>query len=416
MPTSVHSESSVPPPSPLCTGFASCTRRAAVGTLAAVIVGGTVPGCGRRRTSSAPPTREVVVYCSADAPVAQGVFDAFTLNTGIRVKPVYDTEATKTTGLVNRLLAEHQQGRAGPGACDVWWSSEPLGTIRLSRAGALEFYHSPASGTMARGWPIGLRGQAGDWYGFARRLRVVIYNTKHVAAEELPRFIRELGAEKWRGRVGMARPQFGTTRGHMAAIHSLDDGNALRTWLTRMKANDLRLFDGNASVARAAGSGEIWLGLTDSDDAINAMRNGWPVDFVPVGDVPVEPWAIRQPMTAVTTDNERGAAYPESPMQPPSTVALVKGGANAAEARALIDFLISDLAEKLLWESDFHALPTRPDRTVPGAEQNLGAWSRTAAARLPGLPRNLAHSDLDYERVAEHVDGAMKVCDEILGR
>ena len=113
---------------------------------------------------------------------------------------------------------------------------------------------------MGGAWPRGLRGKDGDWYGFARRLRVVIYNTKHVKEEEAPRFLRDLAAEKWKGRVGMARPEFGTTRGHMAAIHSLDDGKSLRTWLTKMKANDVRLFDGNASVARAVGRGEVWLG------------------------------------------------------------------------------------------------------------------------------------------------------------
>ena len=62
------------------------------------------------------------------------------------------------------------------------------------------------------------------------------------------------------------------------------------------------------------------------------MSNGWPVDFVPVGDVCEEMWSIRAGDTCAVKGDEL-APYPETPMQPPSTVGLVKGGANGSEAQ-----------------------------------------------------------------------------------
>lgn len=380
----------------------------------AVIAAAGATGCDKKSSSAAGESsgdasdgraaREVIVYCSADAPVAKPVFEAFEKASGIRVRAVFDTEATKTTGLVNRLLGEHERGRAG---CDAWWSSEALGTIRLARAGVLEKYTSAAAeASFEGGWPASLRASDGTWYGFARRLRVVAFNTKVVKAEDAPRFIRDLARPEWKGRVAMARPAFGTTRGHMAAIHSLDDGTSLRAWLAAMKANDLRLYDGNASVVRAVGSGEVWLGLTDSDDAINGRANGWPVDFVAVGDVPVETWSIR---ALVASDSP----YPETPMQPPSTVGVVAGAVNRAEAQALVDFLLSPEAERLICESEFHALPTRPGPASPALTD---AWRSLAVDRRPALPNNLGASELDAERVADHVEPAMKVCEDVLGK
>ena len=81
-----------------------------------------------------------------------------------------------------------------------------------------------------------------------------------------------------------------------------------------------------------------------------------------------------------------------------------------------MDFLLSDEAGKLLSASEFHALPTRPEPGAGVADGDKGVWSGAASRRMPGLPRSVASSELDYERVADHVEGAMGVCGEVLGR
>lgn len=347
------------------------------------------------------PRPEVVVYCSADAPIAQPVFDAFEQRSGIRVRAVYDTEATKTTGLVMRLLAEHQ---AGTHTADVWWSSEPFGSVRLGRAGALEKHTSLTAeqefaAAEPRGWPASLRAADGTWYGFARRVRVLAYNTKLVEAADVPRELAGLTDPKFKGRIAMARPEFGTTRGHMAALHSLGE-EAFRNWLEGVAANGLRLFDGNAAVVRAVASGESWLGLTDSDDALIAQSNGWPVGYIIISSVPNQTWSRRAPIG----DAE---LFPEGAMQIPSTVGLVSGAPHRLEAEKLINFLLSRQAERLLAEGEGHTLPTpRPDERAD-----------PLTAPVPASPleaQRLRVSELDIERCADHIEPAMRLCDQVL--
>ncbi|MBU0616198.1 MAG: iron transporter, partial [Planctomycetes bacterium] len=61
---------------------------------------------------------EVVVYTALDRQFSEPILADFTAQTGIKVRPVYDTESTKTVGLVNRIRAEKVRPR-----CDVFWNN-----------------------------------------------------------------------------------------------------------------------------------------------------------------------------------------------------------------------------------------------------------------------------------------------------
>ncbi len=52
----------------------------------------------------------------------------------------YDVEASKTTGLVNKLIAEKENPIA-----DVFWNGEFSQTIRLKEEGILQPYVSPSA-------------------------------------------------------------------------------------------------------------------------------------------------------------------------------------------------------------------------------------------------------------------------------
>ena len=85
--------------------------------------------------------REVVVYTSVDQVFAEPVFRAFEEKTGIAVRPVFDTEETKSTGVLNRLLAEAAHPQA-----DVFWSGDPVRPFLLAKRALLSFWraHVPA--------------------------------------------------------------------------------------------------------------------------------------------------------------------------------------------------------------------------------------------------------------------------------
>ena len=68
-------------------------------------------GCKSNQRAS---QQEIVVYTSLDQVFSQPILDELEKQTGIKVKAVYDSEATKTTGLVNRLIAEKDAPQADP--------------------------------------------------------------------------------------------------------------------------------------------------------------------------------------------------------------------------------------------------------------------------------------------------------------
>ena len=92
-------------------------------------------GCSKEQPAA---QQEVVVYTSLDKVFSQPILEGFERKTGIKVKAVYDSEATKTTGLVNRLIAEKDSPRA-----DAFWNSETGRTIVLKQKGVLAPYKSP---------------------------------------------------------------------------------------------------------------------------------------------------------------------------------------------------------------------------------------------------------------------------------
>lgn len=324
-------------------------------------------GCSRTQEA----TNEVVVYSSVDSELLDKIVGAFEQETGVHVLLVGDNEAVKTTGLVQRVLAEKARPQA-----DVWWSSEPFGTIRLAREGALERYTSAsAEASIEGGWPAGLHGA--DWYAFALRFRVLGYAGERVATP--PRSLGELTQGQWRSRVGMARPQFGTTRGHMGLLLDVWGPDVFRSWLEAMRDNGLRLYDGNASAVRGVRQGEIDLCLTDTDDVWSAQRNAWKIDA-----------AYEAPSSA--------SPYPSTgPIAMPNTIALVRGGPRPDRGKQFIDFVLSERVARMMAESDSHNVPVFPSLRTEFARWAPADWK-----------------PIDFEVVEAKTSEAIAICEDVL--
>ena len=74
--------------------------------------------------------QQVVIYAAQDQVYAEPILREFEKETGIKVKAVYDSEAVKTVGLANRLLAERSHPQ-----CDVFWGNEEMRTRQLVAQG-----------------------------------------------------------------------------------------------------------------------------------------------------------------------------------------------------------------------------------------------------------------------------------------
>ena len=328
--------------------FASCiTLRLTVlaGMLSAI-------GCGS----------SVVVYTAQDSEFAEPVFADFTRATQLKPSTKFDVESTKTVGLVNEIIAEAQQPR-----CDVFWNNEILNTLRLEKLGLLEAYRSPAAEAFDAQW----KSPDGTWTGFAARARILLVNKNLAGGDDKPKSIEDLAAAKWRGKIGIAKPLFGTTATQVACLFSLWGDEKAKDYFRRLKANDPQILGGNKRVAEAVSAGQLAFGMTDTDDAMVEVEQGMPVEIV----------------------------YPDQQADGigtlfiPNTVMMIKGCPHPELAKRMIDFLLSPAVEKSLAECASSQIPLNP---------NVEAKLRVET------PKTVKPMRVDFQAAAEKWDDAAR--------
>jgi len=275
----------------------------------------------------------VVAYCSQDPDFAERVFADFRAETGLTVAPKFDTEANKSVGILAELQAEAGRPRA-----DVHWGNEILGTICAARAGLYEPYESPS----ATDHPDWSKARDRTWQAFAERARVLIVNTNLVPEADRPKSLLDLTDPKWKGKVAMAKPQFGTTATHAACLFEVLGPDAARAYYRALQANDVQIFPGNKQSARGVADGQFAVGMTDTDDAVIELNAGMPVAIV-------FPDATGHP------------AHPRmGTLYIPNTLALVKGAPNPAGGKKLIDYLLRPETEVKLAQGGGYQFPVHP--------------------------------------------------------
>jgi iron(III) transport system substrate-binding protein len=311
-----------------------------------------------------PAENEVVVYAALDREFSEPILKQFEQQTGIAVRAKYDVESTKTVGLVTRIIEERER----PG-CDVFWNNEILHTLRLDQLGLLSAYQS----SRAEQFPASYRSAQGLWYGMAARARVLLVNREQVAEGERPQSLADLTDPRWRDRVGIAKPLFGTTATHAAVLFATWGDARAQEFFRRMKGN-VRILSGNKQVAIAVGHGQLAFGLTDTDDAIIEVEQGRPVDIV-------------------FPDQQPGAL---GTLLIPNTVALVRGGPHARQAERLLEFLLTPAVEEQLAQGRSSQIPL---------QKSVSATARVLANR------SVKWMEVDFAAAAtawEHAAGFLR--------
>ncbi|MEZ5941311.1 MAG: extracellular solute-binding protein [Planctomycetaceae bacterium] len=293
--------------------------------------------------SGCPQTSEdaLVVYCSHDAVYAQELLDQFTEETGIPVAVKFDTEATKSLGLVNLLVSEKENPR-----CDVFWNNEVLGTVKLQQEGVL----SPYKGAGFERIPEQFKDPEGYWTGFAARLRVYIVNTDKMEAspdEITSRLEGDLS------RMAIAKPIYGTTLTHYSLLWHLWGKEKLIAWHEDNLTRHVNIVNGNGQVKDLVAAGVCDLGWTDTDDYFSALDAGSPVDVQPIR---VEGHTISIP----------------------NSVAIIRESKHQEAAQRFVDFLLSEQTELKLSQSASRQIPlgTVDESQLPEETRQLREWAR----------------------------------------
>ncbi len=262
----------------------------------------------------------LVIYCAHDSVFSEKILKQFEQQTGIKVEPRFDTEATKSLGLTNLIIREKDHPQ-----CDVFWNNQALGTAVLKDQGLLESYQGPGYDRI----PAAFKDPDGCWTGFAARLRVYIANTESYS---LTYENVETTLAGQLNQVAIAKPLYGTTLSHFAILCDAWGLDRLQEWYHSLQERGIQVTSGNSSVKNLVASGACILGFTDTDDYFVAVDAGQPVSALPV-------------------------LVEEKALLIPNSVAIIKGTKRRKQAEALVDYLLSAEVELELSQSQSRQIP-----------------------------------------------------------
>jgi iron(III) transport system substrate-binding protein len=174
----------------------------------------------------------------------------------------------------------------------------------------------------------------------------------------------------------MADPRFGSTSFHVAALYALAGDEKMDEFFRRLKANDVRIVDGNSVVRDLVARGDLKVGLTDTDDVNVAIEDGQPVNMV--------------------LPDKDGLGVPVMP----NMVSLIANAPHPEEGRRLIDYLLSPEVERQLAQSEAVQIPLHEG--VPGPRN------------IPPI-NSFKPMTLDYAKAASRVEEVTNRLAMILG-
>lgn len=275
--------------------------------------------------------KSVTIYVSEDQVFSQPLLKDFEKETGVRVDAIYDTEESKSTGVMNRLIAQKSNPQA-----DVYWANEPIRAEVLRQKGILSPYQSPN----AKGIPSIFQEKNHYWTGFSARIRVLVVNK---SIKDEPTSILDYTNPKFKGESVIANPLFGTTTAHISALFSVWGKEKTEKFLKQLKENKTAISTGNGESADFVADNSYAFSLVDSDDAISRLRQGREIKIV----YPDQ------------KDGEVGVFVV------PNAVMMIKNAPHPKMAKKLIDYLLSKKSEEKLAFADCAQIPLHHGVAMP---------------------------------------------------
>jgi len=192
---------------------------------ASVLAVGACGGSGSSHgaAGSPAPGTTITLYSAQHAQLTSALVAAFTKQTGIKVRVDQNDEDVLTAQL-------QQEGSHTP--ADVFYTENSNWLQQLSDAGLLAKVDAP---TLASVPKVDVA-QDGTWVGVSARVSVVVYNTKALTADDVPKSILDLADPRWKGKLELspAETDFWPLVSSVAKARGND---AALAWLRGIKAN-----------------------------------------------------------------------------------------------------------------------------------------------------------------------------------
>lgn len=191
----------------------------------------------------------LVIYSGRSEDLVGPILEGFSRTTGIAVEVRYGDTAELAAALLN-------EGDASP--ADVFLAQDAGALGAVAAAGAFSALPDAVLDVVDPAY----RATDGTWVGVTGRVRVLAYDTRAVAPDDLPTSVTELTDPRWSGLVGWA-PTNGSFQAFVTALRVTAGEDAARTWLEGMLANGVQPYEKNTAIVEALARGEIALGLTN---------------------------------------------------------------------------------------------------------------------------------------------------------
>ena len=239
-----------------------------------------IPGLAAPLQAAAP----VEQAAKLDGAKKEGKVVVYTNNSGIAplIKrfeekyPFVKVEYLRTGApkLLNKVLTE---SRAGASNADII-ETEGLTSYLMMKKGLYAKYVSPES----KVYPAGARDPEGYWTGAHSNYKVVAYNTRMVAANEVPQTWDDIVQPKWKGKILLASNNY-EWFGNVVKILGEEKGMAI---MRKVAAQDLMLREGNTLILQLLSAGEGALALAANVDSVEETKaKGAKIDWVGVPPV-----------------------------------------------------------------------------------------------------------------------------------
>lgn len=285
----------------------------------------TTLGAGLLALCAATPalSQEVNIYTTREPGLIQPILDAFTAETGVKVNTVFLQD-----GIAERVIAE---GESSP--ADILMTVDFGNLIDLTTQGLTQPVQSEV---LEAAIPATLRGEDGSWFALSLRARV-LYAAKDL---DLSAFTYEqLDDEEWRERLCIRSGQHPYNTALFAAYIAHHGEEAALEWLTGVKANQARV----AAGGDRDGARDIAAGICDI-----AIGNSYYVGLMKSGAGGADQQAWGEAIKVILPTFEGGGTLVNI-----SGASLAKHAPNREQAIQLLEYLVSDDAQKLYAEANF---------------------------------------------------------------
>jgi iron(III) transport system substrate-binding protein len=191
----------------------------------------------------------LTVYSGRSEELVSEIFDRFTAETGIELDVRYGDTAELAATIIN-------EGDRTP--ADVYFGQDAGALGALQAEGRFATLPDDLVDLVEPQFAS----TTGEWVGVTGRVRVLTYNTDTLSEDEVPDSVLDLTEPEWQGRVSWA-PTNGSFQAFVTALRVTEGEDVARDWLEGMIANDVQVFENNASQVEAVGRGEVDIAIVN---------------------------------------------------------------------------------------------------------------------------------------------------------